>query len=66
MTVKIAWLKARARAARKRYLDELNSMSCGAALGEIVNPRLAEAKRLFNKTLDQLAAVDPTCPKDRL
>lgn len=59
-------LKNRARKHYHAYYNELDTLSCGAALGEHVNPRLLSAKVEFNKTMDELAKIDSTTPRGRL
>ena len=63
---KIARLKNNAKRAYKRYHNELDGLSCGKHMGEFINPRMREAKLEFNSILDELAKLDPNCPKTRL
>lgn len=65
-TARVAQLKLSARLAYERYYRELDSVDCGRHMAEQVNPRLREAKLEFNRTMDELALLDPECPKSRL
>jgi len=66
MGLRIALLKAKVRSAYRQYHAELDSMSCGKAIGETINSRMYRAKVEFNETMDKLAKLDPGCPKQRL
>ena len=66
MFSKVERLKRQARKHYNAYQYELDKMSCGRAMGEQVNPRMFEAKQAFNRTMDELAQVDPGCPGGRL
>lgn len=59
-------LKRKARKHYQAYQYELDQMSCGRAIGELMNPRMAEAKLSFNAAMDELAKIDPACPTGRL
>ncbi len=59
-------LKRQAKKYYAKYHYELDQMDCGRALGEHMNPRVLEAKCRFNRVLDELAKLDPTCPLTRL
>ncbi len=65
-TIKVEFLKRRARNYYNAYQYELDQMSCGRALGEHMDPRLFEAKQAFNRTMDELAQIGPGCPTGRL
>lgn len=65
-SMRVAQLKVTARLAYQRYYRELDGMDCGRHMAEQVNPRLREAKLEFNSTMDELALLDPKCPKSRL
>lgn len=62
----ISALKARAARQYTTYYDELDRYDCGAKLGEQVNPRMLAAKVEFNRLMDELASIDPSCPATRL
>lgn len=62
----VSVLKIRAAHYYKAYQSERDSMSCGKALAETVNPRVLNAKINFNKIMDRLAVLDKHCPKTRL
>lgn len=66
MMFKIQRLKRKARSHYKAYHRELDSMSCGKHMAEQMNPRVYEHKNAFNNTMDELAKLDPDCPKERL
>lgn len=66
MFSKVERLKRQARKHYNAYQCELDKMSCGRAMGEQMNPRMFDAKQAFNRTMDELAQVDPGCPGGRL
>lgn len=62
-TWKIRSKKIQFKRVYQAYLAELNSMSCGGAVAEYINPRISELRRECNARLDELRALDPTnCP----
>lgn len=63
---KIERLKDKARRNYLSYQNELDTLSCGASLGEYVNPRMLSAKLEFNRVMDELAEIDPATPGTRL
>ena len=66
MFSKIIRLKSQAKKHYEMYHNALDSMSCGASLGENISSRLSEAKIRFNATMDELAKIDASCPTSRL
>ena len=58
----IRLLKGQAVAAYIDYHEEADRYDCGLALGEVINPRLSDAKKRFNTAMEQLRELDPNCP----
>lgn len=61
-------LKKRARALYRGYNDTVDraNASCGLNLLAAISPDVYRAAREFNKVMDEIAALDPGAPKDRL
>jgi hypothetical protein len=64
--ITIGILKRQASREYRAYYRVLDELSCGAAIGEHISPRLLHHKINFNNALDELAKYDPTCPATRL
>lgn len=59
------------REAAKHYLAyhaeaDRGDYSCGMNLAAVINTHLSENARKFNHVMDELAKIDPACPKGRL
>lgn len=59
-------LKAKAKKHYREYYAEAEAYDCGFSIAEVINPRMLRAKVAFNETMDKLAKLDPSCPKQRL
>jgi hypothetical protein len=65
-TARILALKMRARHFYSTYRQLTAGVDCGRALAEEIMPTARAAKQGFNETMDELAKIDPTTPKERL
>lgn len=63
---RIADLKAQARRHYAAFRHEQDGYDCGIEMLCHMNPRAAEARRLTNAALDELATLDPKAPKARI
>lgn len=63
---KLERLKRKAKGFYEDYYYELDTVSCGIQMAEMVNPRMRNAKRGFNATMDKIKALDSTAPDSRL
>lgn len=64
--VKIILLKARANKYYNQFYNLKERYDCGNSLAEHINPDLAEIKSNFNKTIDELRAIDPSVSEFKL
>jgi hypothetical protein len=64
--IKIQSLKSDLRKYYNEYYNVRDRMDCGKALAEHISSTATNAKTNFNKTMDILQKIDPTCPKTRL
>jgi hypothetical protein len=62
---RIGYLKA---IAKDNYIAYFHTFSGGAghALSEVISRDKMTYKQKFNETMDELAKLDPNCPKERL
>ena len=59
-------LKQKARKYYRQYFAILNGVSCGGNLLETFSSRAYRLKKDFNIIMDEIAKLDPNCPKARL
>jgi hypothetical protein len=59
-------LKKVARRNYEAYMYGMEDLDCGRVMAEHLRPYLTSNRLAFNAAMDQLAALDPTAPKDRL
>lgn len=62
----IARLKAEAASYKRQFDYLMDDYDCGIHMAEHMNPQVGKYRRLFNRTMDELAKLDPACPKERL
>jgi hypothetical protein len=62
----ISRLKLKARGHYIAYQQTLAGLDCGSSLGEVIRPQAAIHREAFNRTMDDLAKIDPNAPTQRL
>jgi len=63
--LRIRLLKRRLRRAYRGATAWRGYMDCGHHIACHINPQILDYEREFNRLADQLAELDPTCPKVR-
>ena len=66
MSIQITRLRHEARHHYLAYLHVVDGMDCGHAMAQTISADAATHAREFDHIMDQLAAIDPNCPKSRL
>ena len=65
-SLRIWWLKRKARAAYRRYMAAVGRLGCGNEIATHVSRDVRESRATFNLCMDQLAALGEPVPENRL
>jgi hypothetical protein len=65
-TLKIWWLKRKAKKYYIQYLRIASGLGCGVTVASYVSVSFNQAKNNFNRVMDKLTQLDPATPKARL
>lgn len=63
---RIEKLKKDARKHYIAYMHNSDDLDCGHHLSDFIRPDKSEHRTKFNKIMDEIAKLDPDCPKSRL